>query len=164
MIRPFDTAVYRKRRSGVSTDTGPSQPDAAASFMEVWLPISRQHPIARSQAATAFCLRTKGGKKRFYPAYVLAASEICLAANFDAAAWGKPKSPGWPASGISARSPRDIYGTFCPGPIYPSKAGRRRNVIGQLAAPTQSRRPESAGLWACTGLQLSAEGAACRTR
>ena len=149
MIRPFDTAVYRKRRSGVSTDTGPSQPDAAASFMEVWLPISRQHPIARSQAATAFCLRTKGGKKRCYPTYVLAASEICLAANFDAAAQAEQKSPGWPASNFRARSQRDIYRTFCSGPIYPSKAGphrRMRRRWRQRTAPPSAPQPHEESL------------------
>ena len=48
--------------------------------------------------------------------------------NFDAAAQPKPKSHGWPASGFSVLSPRDIYGTFCPGSICPGKAGRRRRM------------------------------------
>ena len=50
---------------------------------------------------------------------------VCLTESA-AAAWGKQKSPGWPASDFRVLSPRDIYGTFCPGPICPGKAGPRR--------------------------------------
>ena len=52
---------------------------------------------------------------------------VCLTESA-ATAWGKQKSPGWPASNFRVLSPRVIYGTFCPGPIYPSKAGRRRRM------------------------------------
>ena len=78
-------------------------------------------------------------KKRFLPTCVLAASEIATG-NFDAAAWGKPKSPGWPASDFRVLSQRDIYGTFCPGPIYLGKAGRRRECYRS----TGSARPKQA--------------------
>ena len=84
--------------------------------------------------------------------------------NFDAAAQPKQKSPGWPASGFRARSPRDIYGTFCPGPICPGKAGRRRECYRSTGSARPKQAAGSRLLRACTGLQLSAEGAACRTR
>ena len=77
--------------------------------------------------------------KTLFTTCVLAASEIATG-NFDAAAQPKQKSPGWPASDFRVLSQRDIYGTFCPGPIYLGKAGRRRECYRS----TGSARPKQA--------------------
>ena len=57
------------------------------------------------------------------------------------------KLSGWPASGFRVLSQRDIYGTFCLGTIYLGKAGRRRNIVDQLAvvAKTGGRKPQDCG-------------------
>ena len=106
---------------------------------KVCLPMNRQHPFARCQAATYFFKREKVGKKRFCLACVLAASEIACR-QFRRRGSACAKSPGWPASDFRARSQRDIYGTFCPGPICPGKAGRRRECYRS----TGSARPKQA--------------------
>ena len=87
-------------------------------------------------------------KKRFFSTRVLAASEIATG-NFDAAAQPKQKSPGWPASNFRARSQRDIYGTFCPGPICPGKAGRRRECYrstGSASSKQAAGKRRTAGV------------------
>ena len=154
---------------------------------QVCLPISRQHPFARCQAANRNACgihrgrnplpakRTAGISRRaaktgFFPQKALL-PRLCARGKRNC-----PSAISTPRLGVSNNPPAGRPRTFAPdrsalfmghsvqalsAPARPVDAG---NVIGQLAAPAQSRRPESAGLRACTGLQLSAEGAACRTR
>ena len=88
----------------------------------------RKKSLAGQKDGRHFAVRRKTGifpAKNAFPTCHLAASEIATG-NFDAAVLGTQKFPGWPAPGFRVLSPRDIYGTFCPGAICPGKAGRRR--------------------------------------
>ena len=87
-----------------------------------------------------------GRENGIFPAKSAFASPVCSrqaklpVGNFDAAAWGKQKSPGWPASGFRVLSKRVIYGTFCLGSIWWRPAGPRRECYRS----TGSARPKQA--------------------
>ena len=85
-------------------------------------------------------------KKRCYPAYVLAASEIARR-QFRRRGSHEQQIPpaGRPRTFAPDRSALFMGHSVqaLSAPARPADAG---NVIGQLAAPAQSRRPESAGL------------------
>ena len=81
-------------------------------------------PLPDTRQPRPFVSKQKDAKVAF-PTCVLAASEM-ICRSFRRRGSSGVLFPGWPASCFSVLSQRDIYGTFCLGPICPSKAGPRR--------------------------------------
>ena len=163
----------RKRRAALSVgvlrtaQNIPSRNSAAAA------PLLKAAPSCLIPGSQPECLRHSRGKKSLagqkagrhfaagretgiFPAKSAVIPPMCpRQAKFASQQISTPrlklssKSPGWPASNFRVLSPRDIYGTFCPGPIYPSKAGRRRRMRRrwrQRTAPPSAPQPHEESL------------------
>ena len=77
--------------------------------------------------------------------------------NFDAAAWVAQKSPAGRPPGFCALSPRDLYGTFCLGPIQLEQGRPTPEIYARRWNQRKNAPSEDATFRLCRNLPGTAE-------